>query len=86
MHPDNPARGLPCIQGEVLALDAATGLRLGLLDGPALTARRTAAASLLAARLLAPRTPAKSTLLLVGAGVQARAHLEAFREGLGWRR
>jgi ornithine cyclodeaminase len=84
VHPDNPGLGLPTIQGEVLVMDAATGRRLGILDGPALTARRTAALSLLAARLLAPSPD--GPLLLVGAGVQAEAHLEAFRDGLGIRR
>jgi ornithine cyclodeaminase len=84
VHPDNPARGLPTIVGEVVVLDAQTGERLALLDGPELTARRTAALSLLAARTLAPDPG--GPLLLVGAGVQARGHLEAFAAGLGTRR
>src|SRR3712207_8571664 len=45
------------------------------------TARRTAALSMLAARELAPRP--EGPLLVVGAGTQGRAHLEAFHEGLG---
>jgi ornithine cyclodeaminase len=52
-----------------------------MLDGPAVTARRTAAVSLLAAQLLAPKPNGK--LLIVGAGVQGRSHLEAFAQGLG---
>lgn len=84
VHPGNPARGLPTIAGEVVVMDAQTGERLALLDGPELTARRTAALSLLASRTLAP-DPA-GPLLLVGAGVQARGHLEAFAAGLGTRR
>jgi len=84
VHPHNPARGLPAIHGDVVVMDAATGVRRLLLDGPTVTARRTAAVSLLAARLLAPE-PA-GDLLLIGAGAQARAHLEAFRFGLGTRR
>ena len=76
-------RELPVIQGEVTVIEAATGRRLGTLDGPTTTARRTAAVSLLAARLLAAdRT---GPLLVVGAGVQARAHVEAFWQGLGVR-
>jgi len=51
------------------------------MDGSVVTARRTAALSLLAARELAPRP--NGPLLIVGAGTQGRAHLEAFREGLG---
>jgi 1-piperideine-2-carboxylate/1-pyrroline-2-carboxylate reductase [NAD(P)H] len=81
VHPENAGRGLPTIQGEVVVMEAATGRRLGLLDGSVVTARRTAALSMLAARELAPRP--NGTLLLVGAGTQGRAHLEAFREGLG---
>jgi ornithine cyclodeaminase len=78
---DNPLRGLPSIQGEVMVFDVRDGRRLCLLDGPTVTAHRTAAVSLLAAQKLAPNTAGK--LLLVGAGVQARAHLHAFVHGLG---
>jgi 1-piperideine-2-carboxylate/1-pyrroline-2-carboxylate reductase [NAD(P)H] len=52
-----------------------------MLDGGVVTARRTAALSLLAARELAPRP--NGPLLIVGAGTQGHAHLEAFHEGLG---
>lgn len=71
----------PTIQGDVLVFDVATGQRKLVLDGPTVTARRTAAVSLLAAQQLAPNT--HGPLLIVGAGVQGRAHLEAFAEGLG---
>lgn len=81
VHPRNREGGLPTIQGEVIVMRAATGVRLGILDGAAVTARRTAALSLLAAREFAPRPD--GPLLIVGAGTQGRAHLEAFREGLG---
>jgi len=76
VHPGNPTNGLPTIQGEVLVMDAASGRRLGMLDGPMVTARRTAALSLLAARKLA-RT-LDGPIFVIGAGVQAKAHLEAF--------
>ena len=81
VHPGNAGRGLPTIQGEVVVMDAKTGTRLGLLDGAAVTARRTAALSLLAARTLAAHP--EGPLLVVGAGAQGRSHLEAFVEGLG---
>jgi ornithine cyclodeaminase len=81
VHPENPGHGLPTIQGEVVVMDATTGERLGLLEGGIVTARRTAALSMLAARKLAPRP--EGPLLIVGAGTQGRAHLEAFRAGLG---
>lgn len=79
--PDNGARGLPSIQGDIVVFDVATGTRLAILDGPTVTARRTAAVSLLAAQKLAPTT--HGPMLIVGAGVQGRAHLEAFHQGLG---
>jgi 1-piperideine-2-carboxylate/1-pyrroline-2-carboxylate reductase [NAD(P)H] len=79
--PDNHARGLPSIQGDIVVFDVRTGQRIAILDGPTVTARRTAAVSLLAAQKLAPCTD--GPLLIVGAGVQGRAHVEAFHEGLG---
>ncbi|GAB7078980.1 delta(1)-pyrroline-2-carboxylate reductase family protein [Megalodesulfovibrio paquesii] len=81
VHPGNRDAGLPVIQGEMTVMDARTGRRLLLLDGATVTARRTAAVSVLAVRQLAvhPNGP----LLLVGAGAQAAAHLEAFRDVLG---
>ncbi|MFX7906702.1 hypothetical protein ABTK51_20520, partial [Acinetobacter baumannii] len=51
VHPPPPARSLPAIHGEVVVMDAQTGVRRLLLDGPTVTAHRTAAVSLLAARL-----------------------------------
>lgn len=81
VHPGNAGHGLPTIQGEVVVMEATTGRRLGVLDGATVTARRTAALSLLAARELAPHPG--GPLLVVGAGAQGRSHLEAFREGLG---
>ena len=81
VHPENVGRDLPTIQGEAVVMEAATGSRLGLLDGTVVTARRTAALSMLAARELAPHPD--GPLLVVGAGTQGRSHLEAFREGLG---
>ncbi len=80
---DNATRGLPAIQGVVVVFDARDGRRLVTLDGPTVTARRTAAVSLLAAMELAPAPQGK--LLIVGAGVQGRSHLEAFVQGLGVR-
>jgi 1-piperideine-2-carboxylate/1-pyrroline-2-carboxylate reductase [NAD(P)H] len=77
VHPHNAPRGLPTIAGEVVVLDSRTGRRLALLDGPTLTARRTAAVSLLALRLLARRAPRE--VLIVGGGVQAQAHAEGLR-------
>lgn len=80
VHPTNRARpehGLATIQGEVVVMDSTTGERLMLLDGPTVTARRTAAVSLLAVKLLATRPLHK--ILIVGAGAQAAAHGEALQ-------
>jgi ornithine cyclodeaminase len=64
--PGNAARGLPGLHGSYTLFDAATGRPLALLDADALTARRTVAASALAAGYLA--RPDASRLLVVGAG------------------
>ncbi len=69
---------LPAIQGEVILMDANTGERLLMLDGVTVTARRTAAVSLLAAQMLSPFQG--GNMLIVGSGTQARSHLEAFKE------
>jgi ornithine cyclodeaminase len=79
--PTNAGTGRPAIQGDVVVFDIATGERRLVLDGPTVTARRTATVSLLAAQTLAPNPD--GPLLIVGAGVQGRAHLEAFAAGLG---
>lgn len=78
VHAGNPARGLPAIQGEVMLVNARDGRRLLTLDAAAVTSRRTAAMSLLGATKLAG--PARDSMLLVGSGVQARAHLDAFAQ------
>ncbi len=81
-HGDNPSAGRPAIQGDVIVVRASTGERLAVVDGPTVTARRTAAVSALAAERLAPR---RGPLLLIGAGVQGRAHAQAFAAVLGVR-
>jgi 1-piperideine-2-carboxylate/1-pyrroline-2-carboxylate reductase [NAD(P)H] len=81
--PANAGTGRATIQGDVVVFDVPTGERRLILHGPTVTARRTAAVSLLAAQRLAPN--AQGPLLIVGAGVQGLAHLEAFAAGLGVR-
>lgn len=73
----NPERGLPFIHAQYLLFDAETQAPLAMLDGSALTALRTAAVSGLATRFLA-REDARR-LVIYGAGVQARSHLDAMR-------
>ncbi len=67
--PENAAKGLPAVQATYQLFDRETGQPLALMDGPELTARRTACASALAARYLAPRDASK--LLMIGTGVLA---------------
>src|SRR5882672_12933907 len=67
LFPRNTDR--PTHQAVIVAFDPATGSPAALLDGEAITAARTAAASALATDLLA-RTGAK-TLTIIGTGVQA---------------
>jgi 1-piperideine-2-carboxylate/1-pyrroline-2-carboxylate reductase [NAD(P)H] len=81
LTPANAKRGAPTIQGDVIVFDVKTGERIAILHGPTVTARRTAAVSLLAAQKLAPNK--QGPLLVIGAGVQGKAHLEAFAQGLG---
>lgn len=81
VHADNAAHGLPVIQGEVIVFDTATGRRLAILDGPTVTARRTAAMTLLGIETLAPNRPGSA--LLIGTGVQAAAHADALVEYFG---
>ena len=81
--PANVGTGRPTIQGDVAVFDVASGERRLILDGPMVTARRTAAVSALAARWLAPNLA--GPMLVVGAGVQGQAHLEVFAAALGVR-
>ena len=75
LTPDNPGRGLPYIQASYVLFDQDTQSPEAVLDGTELTALRTAAVSGLATRHLA--RPDASRLVVFGAGVQARSHLEA---------
>ena len=71
----NVAAGIPKTQAAVIVLEPDTGRPLALIEGSALTAIRTAAASGAATDLLAH--PESETLAILGAGVQARSHIEA---------
>ena len=86
---DNPALGLPSLNGLMIVLSAKTGLVESiLLDNGYLTNVRTAAAGAVAARLLAPSEV--ETAGVIGAGVQARLQIKAahlvrpFKKVLVW--
>jgi ornithine cyclodeaminase len=88
--PDNGALEKPAIMGAYLLLNGRTGEPQAIIDGPALTAFRTAATSALAARFLA--RPDAATHLVIGAGALsvplARAHraVRPIRKTLFWNR
>jgi ornithine cyclodeaminase len=75
VFPDNAAIGKDAHQGGVMLFDGETGELLALVNASAITAIRTAAVSALATRLLARED--SGDLAIIGAGVQARAHLAA---------
>ena len=74
----NLARGLPSHLAMIVLFDPDTGALQALMDGRFITEARTAAVSAVSARYLARRDA--STLAIIGTGVQARSHLEAFSE------
>jgi alanine dehydrogenase len=90
VFPSNAARSLPSVMGIYVLLDGRTGEPRALIDGPALTLRRTAAASALAAAYLA--RPDCERLLVVGTGalaphlVEAHASVRPIRNVLVWGR
>lgn len=71
--PRNKSRGLAAINGLVVLNDPETGLPTWIMDAARITAVRTAAVSGVAIRLYAREA---GTVAVLGAGVQARSHLE----------
>lgn len=76
-YPNNAARDLPTHLAVVLLWDSKTGDLLAVMDGRFITEVRTAATSAAATQALARRDA--HTLAILGAGVQARSHLDALR-------
>ncbi len=66
----------PSVRSSYVLMDRATAHPLAILDGPTLTRRRTAAASVLAATYLA--RPDSGRLLLLGTGAMIPALIEAY--------
>jgi ornithine cyclodeaminase len=75
VFPGNAGRGIDTHQGAVLLFEADTGRLSALMDGATITAIRTAAVSGVATDRLARMDAAE--LAILGAGVQARTHLES---------
>lgn len=75
VFPGNAAQGRDAHQGAVMLFSAETGELMAMLNASAVTAIRTAAVSGVATDLLAREDAIE--LAIIGAGVQARAHLIA---------
>ncbi len=75
VFPGNEAKGLASVQGLYVLFDGTNGRPIAAIDGAALTLRKTAANSALAATYLARKDA--STLLMVGAGAMAPPLIEA---------
>lgn len=73
----NKGTGYPSHMGYVMLFEATHGRPVGLVDATSITQIRTGAVSAVATDLLARQDA--GTLALIGAGAQARAHLEAIR-------
>lgn len=75
VNPSNAARGLGAVHSVITVLDAETGAPLAIINGDSVTGLRTSAATTLAMQQVAPDA---RSVLVVGTGAQARAHLTAF--------
>lgn len=90
VFPGNARHALPAVSATYLLFNGATGQPQAVLDGAALTVRRTAAASALAASYLARRDVRR--LLVIGTGklaphlVRAHATVRDYREVVVWGR
>src|SRR5438270_2129021 len=77
-YPNNAGTKLPTHMAVIALFDPKTGEPLALMDGRYITEMRTAAISAVATDALA--APDAKVLALLGAGVQAQAHLEVLPE------
>lgn len=75
VNPSNAARGLGAVHSVITVLDAETGAPRAIINGDSVTGLRTSAATTLAMQQVAPDA---RSVLVVGTGAQARAHLTAF--------
>lgn len=74
-YPENKRRGLPYISGLIILNDPDTGIPMCVMDASWVTAKRTAAATAVAAKYLA--VPEARVFGILGCGVQGRTNLEA---------
>ena len=80
VYPDNRGTSLPTHQAVIGLIDSQTGAMVALVDGTSITELRTAAVSAVATREMA--RDGASTMLVIGAGAQARAHVVAIEAAL----
>lgn len=73
---ENPALGLPSVQGAMLVFDETTGGLIATIESGLVTDIKTAADSVLGARYLA--RPDSQTLLVIGAGAVAAKVIAAY--------
>jgi alanine dehydrogenase len=79
VYPDNPTKHhLPTIMATMQLLDTETGECLAIMEGAALTAIRTGAASAIATKYLAKTDSTR--IAIFGAGAQAETQLEGVHE------
>ena len=74
-YPDNQKKNLPYITGLLILNDPETGIPIAVMDATWITAKRTGAATAVAAKYLA--RPDSSTAGIIACGVQGRSNLEA---------
>jgi len=78
--PENVKRGLPYISGLLILNDPDTGLPVAVMDAAWITAKRTGAATAVAAKYLARKE--SKIFGILGCGVQGRSNLEALHNVL----
>jgi ornithine cyclodeaminase/alanine dehydrogenase-like protein (mu-crystallin family) len=74
-YPENQSKGLPYIHGLIVLNDPETGVPTCVMDCIWITAKRTGAASAVAAKYLARKN--SSSVGILACGVQGRSNLEA---------
>lgn len=74
-YPGNREKGLPYISGLIILNDPDTGVPIAVMDCRWITAKRTGAATAIAAKHLA--RPDSNSVGIVACGVQGRSNLEA---------
>jgi len=74
-YPENQKKNLPYINGLLILNDPETGLPISIMDAMWITAKRTGAATAIAAKYLARKE--SSTVGILACGVQGRNNLEA---------